>query len=245
MFEKKRFPQIENAFGSQFNKCVGNELLDFCHRPCNLLVASTDDYTQESRGREVRSCRVLSLLAPPAQIEVFVAAAIRSMIPRTGGTDAAIEGSSRGPRTDCLFRRRRSFDDRCIERDRSNLLGLKAAAFRSASEFLAAYSPDGPGCLVLDVRMPGMSGLELQNEILARGIELPTIVVTGFGDVRMAVEAMKAGAMEFLEKPFRTQESARLHPAGGQARHDQLATAPQRRQVQQQLSILTRGARSP
>ena len=84
-----------------------------------------------------------------------------------------------------------------------------------------------------------MSGLELQKEIRARGIELPTIVVTGFGDVRMAVEAMKAGAMEFLEKPFRMQElcdciqrAVKLDTTNWHARQ-------QRRQAQQQLSILT------
>ena len=125
------------------------------------------------------------------------------------------------------------------------MLGLKAAAFRSGHEFLEAYSPDGPGCLVLDVRLPGMSGLELQKEILARGIHLPTIVVTGFGDVRMAVEAMQAGAMEFLEKPFRTQElcdhiqrAVKLDAANWQERQ-------QRRAVQQQLAVLTRRKRSP
>ena len=122
-------------------------------------------------------------------------------------------------------------------------LGLKAAAFRSASEFLDAYSPDGPGCLVLDVRLPGMSGLELQKEILARGVQLPTIVVTGFGDVRMAVEAMKAGAMEFLEKPFRMQELCdciqRVVKIDAANWHDR----QQRRQAQQQLSILTQAER--
>lgn len=128
-------------------------------------------------------------------------------------------------------------------RELVDLLGLKAVAFRSANEFLDAYSPDGPGCLVLDVRMPGMSGLELQKEILARGIELPTIVVTGFGDVRMAVEAMKAGAIEFLEKPFRTQElcdhiqrAVKLDAANWHNRQ-------QRRQAQQQLAVLTRAER--
>ncbi len=91
-------------------------------------------------------------------------------------------------------------------KDLVEMLGLSCACFHSAAEFLEAYRPTGPGCLVLDVRMPGMSGLELQKELIARGIDLPTIIVTGFADVRIAVEAMKAGAIEFLEKPFRTQE---------------------------------------
>ena len=91
-------------------------------------------------------------------------------------------------------------------KDLVGLLGLKACACRSADEFLENYQAVAPACLVLDVRMPGMSGLELQKELVARGIELPTIIITGFADVRMAVEAMKGGAIEFLEKPFRTQE---------------------------------------
>jgi RNA polymerase sigma factor (sigma-70 family) len=86
------------------------------------------------------------------------------------------------------------------------VLGLESRCFGSAAEFLTNYKANGPGCLILDVRMPGMSGLDLQKEMAARGIQLPTIVITGFGDVRMAVEAMKAGAIEFLQKPFRTQE---------------------------------------
>ena len=86
------------------------------------------------------------------------------------------------------------------------VLGLESRSFGSAAEFLSNYKANGPGCLILDVRMPGMSGLDLQKEMAVRGFQLPTIVITGFGDVRMAVEAMKAGAIEFLQKPFRTQE---------------------------------------
>lgn len=85
-------------------------------------------------------------------------------------------------------------------------IGLNVQAFSSADEFLQDYRPMGPGCMVLDVRLPGMSGLELQKEMARLGMILPTIVVTGYADVRMAVEAMKTGAMEFLEKPFRSQE---------------------------------------
>jgi FixJ family two-component response regulator len=84
--------------------------------------------------------------------------------------------------------------------------GLKAQSWSSGDAFLAAYAPSGPGCLVLDVRMPGMSGLELQKELIQRGAGLPIILITGHADVRMAVEAMKAGAFEFFEKPFRTQD---------------------------------------
>ena len=100
-------------------------------------------------------------------------------------------------------------DDPAVTRSLTQLvelIDLKAEAFLSADEFLQAYKSTGPACLVLDVRMPGMSGLELQKEMTNRGIDLPTIIITAHGEVRMVVEAMKAGAMEFLEKPFRTQE---------------------------------------
>jgi RNA polymerase sigma factor (sigma-70 family) len=72
-------------------------------------------------------------------------------------------------------------------------------------DFLRSYGPDRPGCLVVDVRMPGMSGLEFQEELAARGCTLPIIMITGYADVPMAVRAMKAGAIEFLEKPFGDQ----------------------------------------
>jgi two-component system, LuxR family, response regulator FixJ len=85
-------------------------------------------------------------------------------------------------------------------------LGLAAVAYGSAAEFLAAYDPDHPGCAVLDVRMPGMSGLELQHELNRRGTIIPVIFITGHGDVPMAVEAMRHGAFEFLQKPFREQD---------------------------------------
>ena len=85
-------------------------------------------------------------------------------------------------------------------------LGLPAQAYGSAQEFLSAFDPLRSGCLVLDIRMPGMSGLELQEELNARGALLPIIFITGHGDVPMAVEAMQRGAMDFLQKPFRDQD---------------------------------------
>ena len=85
-------------------------------------------------------------------------------------------------------------------------LGLATQAFASAQEFLATFDKGRPGCLVLDIRMPGMSGLELQEELNARGAMLPIIFITGHGDVPMAVEAMQRGAMDFLQKPFRDQD---------------------------------------
>jgi FixJ family two-component response regulator len=74
--------------------------------------------------------------------------------------------------------------------------------FASANEFLESFDPNHPGCLVVDVRMPGMTGLELQRELAARSISLPVIIITGHSDRQMALKAKRAGAMEFLEKPL-------------------------------------------
>jgi two-component system response regulator FixJ len=82
---------------------------------------------------------------------------------------------------------------------------LNVEAYGSAAEFLESYD-QRPGCLVLDIRMPGMSGLELQNELKVRAIALPVIFITGHGDVPMALKAVKAGALDFFEKPFSHQE---------------------------------------
>jgi two-component system, LuxR family, response regulator FixJ len=85
-------------------------------------------------------------------------------------------------------------------------IGLPAITYQSAQEFLAAYEAQHPGCLVLDVRMPGMSGLELQQLLNLRGATVPVIFITGHGDIPMAVEAMQHGAFDFLQKPFRDQD---------------------------------------
>ncbi len=82
---------------------------------------------------------------------------------------------------------------------------MKVETFASAQEFMMAYDPLQLGCVLVDVRMPGMSGLELQEELTARGTNLPVIVITGHSDVQMAVRAMKAGAFDFIEKPFNDQ----------------------------------------
>lgn len=84
--------------------------------------------------------------------------------------------------------------------------GLEAAMHASADEFLASYDLARPGCLVLDVRMPGMSGLELQQRLNALGATIPIVFITGHGDVPMAVEAMQSGAFDFLQKPFRDDD---------------------------------------
>jgi len=81
-----------------------------------------------------------------------------------------------------------------------------AESFASAKDFLNAYNPDRPGCLLLDIRMPGMSGIELQEELRRRSIHIPVIFITGHGDVPMAVKAIQAGAADFIQKPFRDQE---------------------------------------
>jgi two-component system, LuxR family, response regulator FixJ len=85
-------------------------------------------------------------------------------------------------------------------------VGLESTLFPSAADFLAAYQPSQPGCLLLDIRMPGMSGLELQQELNLRGAVIPVIFMTGHGDIPMAVEAMQHGAFDFLQKPFRDQD---------------------------------------
>jgi FixJ family two-component response regulator len=85
-------------------------------------------------------------------------------------------------------------------------VGLKVRLFASPQEFLESERPDAAGCLVLDVRLPGMSGLTFQKELARVGVALPVIFITGHGDIPMSVRAMKAGAIEFLPKPFHDQE---------------------------------------
>ena len=85
-------------------------------------------------------------------------------------------------------------------------VGLSVKTCASAREFLTGQRPDAPACLVLDVRLPGLSGLELQRELSEAEIHLPIIFITGHGDIPMTVQAMKAGAVEFLTKPFRDQD---------------------------------------
>lgn len=87
-----------------------------------------------------------------------------------------------------------------------NSVGLDAQSFGSAAEFLKAKLPDGPSCLVLDIRLPGLSGLEFQTQLAQANIHIPIVVVTGHGDIPMTVRAMKAGAVDFLTKPFRDQD---------------------------------------
>jgi len=85
-------------------------------------------------------------------------------------------------------------------------VGLRSETFATAPEFLRRNRPDGPSCLVLDVRLPGVNGLEFQHQLVDAGIRIPIIFITGHGDIPMTVKAMKSGAVEFLTKPFRDQD---------------------------------------
>jgi two-component system, LuxR family, response regulator FixJ len=109
-------------------------------------------------------------------------------------------------KTPCVF----VVDDDDAVRSSLRLLlksvGQPAEAFGSAQAFLDAFDPDRPGCLVLDIRMPGMSGLELQQKLNAMHAITPIVFITGHGDVPMAVEAMQNGAVDFIQKPFRDQD---------------------------------------
>jgi FixJ family two-component response regulator len=105
-------------------------------------------------------------------------------------------------------------------------VGLKSETFGSAAEFLKGWRADQPSCLVLDVRLPGLSGLDFQTELLKAEIDIPVIFITGHGDIPMSVKAMKAGAIEFLTKPLREQDlldAVRLALDADRARREQNA----------------------
>jgi FixJ family two-component response regulator len=100
-------------------------------------------------------------------------------------------------------------DDAAVRASIQGLLksvGLRSESFGTAHEFLRSKRPDGPSCLVLDVRLPGISGLDFQRELADTGIQIPIVFITGHGDIPMTVKAMKSGAVEFLTKPFRDQD---------------------------------------
>jgi FixJ family two-component response regulator len=100
-------------------------------------------------------------------------------------------------------------DDAAVRASIQGLLksvSLRCEAFGTAEEFLHSKRPDGPGCLVLDVRLPGVNGLDFQRELADAGIRIPIIFITGHGDIPMTVKAMKSGAVEFLTKPFVDQD---------------------------------------
>lgn len=122
-------------------------------------------------------------------------------------------------------------------------VGLATEAFERADAFLAKY-PQGdsgrPGCIVLDVRMPGMSGLELQRLLVDRGCVLPMIIVTGHGDVPMAVAALKAGAHDFIEKPFKEQALLDLVDGAVRASRERMAAAAARRDIEARFARLNK-----
>jgi FixJ family two-component response regulator len=100
-------------------------------------------------------------------------------------------------------------DDAAVRASIQGLLksvGLRSEAFGTAQEFLRSKRPDGPSCLILDVRLPGVNGLDFQRELADGGFRIPIIFITGHGDIPMTVKAMKSGAVEFLTKPFRDQD---------------------------------------
>jgi FixJ family two-component response regulator len=115
----------------------------------------------------------------------------------------------------------------------------KVETYTSAAEFLTHYDPDRPGCLVLDVRMPEVSGLQLQEILVARHIHLPVIMITGHGDVSMAVRAMKYGALDFIEKPFNDQMFLECIHRGLRINARQRSQDAERQTVQARLALLT------
>lgn len=133
-------------------------------------------------------------------------------------------------------------DDDAVRDSLSFLLrtvGLAARTYASAGEFLSAYVPDDVCCLIADIRMPGLSGLELQQELLERHADIPIIFITGHGDVPMAVNAMKSGAVDFIQKPFRDQDLLdRIHQALQQARSAR-NTKLEAMTIQDRFNVLT------
>jgi two-component system, LuxR family, response regulator FixJ len=133
-------------------------------------------------------------------------------------------------------------DDDGMRRALDTLLstvGYKTAVYSRPTEFLANFKADAPGCLVLDIRMPDMSGLEVQQQLNRMGSMMPVIFITGHGDVPMAVQAMKEGAFEFIQKPFRDQDLLdRINHALKQDAENR-STVARRAEVQHRLETLT------
>ena len=133
-------------------------------------------------------------------------------------------------------------DDDLVRDSLADLLrsvGYDVRAYESASVFLSLPPKDEPGCVIVDVRMPGLSGLELQGAFGHLAIALPVIVMTGFGDVRMSVQAMKAGAIDFLEKPFRDQDMLDAVASALQADRENRAGGARRQALQESFETLT------
>lgn len=123
-------------------------------------------------------------------------------------------------------------------------VGLGTRSYVSAADFLDRARLDEPGCLVLDVRMPGMNGLDLQQELQRRGLALPIIFITGHGDIPMSVRAMKQGALEFLTKPFRDQDLLDAIDQALRKAQDAHAQRQQLHELQARLDTLNEGERA-
>ena len=120
---------------------------------------------------------------------------------------------------------------------------VESRAWPSAEDFLAAWQPDWRGCIVLDIRMQGMSGLECFDTLLARGCQLPVIFITGHGDVPMAVSALKKGAFHFIEKPFNDHDLVDLVEKALAADRDRQRVAASRETIEARLATLTQRER--
>lgn len=118
-------------------------------------------------------------------------------------------------------------------------VGLRIEAYGSTQDFLQRKSPEGPSCLVLDIRLPGRSGLEFQRELAASDIPIPIIFITGHGDISMSVRAMKAGAVEFLTKPFRDQDLLDAIQIALEKDSERRQLEAQKANLQQRLESLT------
>jgi two-component system response regulator FixJ len=133
-------------------------------------------------------------------------------------------------------------DDQAVRDSLQQLLqavGLRVQTYVSARDFLLAYRPDTPGCLVLDIRMPGMGGLDLQAQLVEQGVQLPIIFLTGHGDVPAAVRALKAGAMDFLQKPVNSQSLLDLVQQAIRRDGEARAQSAERSEVVRRLATLT------
>ena len=118
-------------------------------------------------------------------------------------------------------------------------VGLDTRLYGSPSELLGGSLPDGPGCIVLDVRLPGVSGLDLQSQLVRQGISYPIIFMTGHGDIPMSVRAMKAGAVDFLSKPFRDQDMLDAVTAALERDAQHRAEAATKEDIRAQYETLT------
>ena len=122
--------------------------------------------------------------------------------------------------------------------------GIAVRTFNTAPEFIAAYRPGAPGCLVLDLRLPGMSGLELQEHLKRNRVDIPIVFVTAHGDVRTAVTAIKEGAVDFIEKPFNYQQALSIVEKAFQRDAEHRARRARHASVAARIGLLTQRERA-